>query len=249
MRKITIMATGSVKALRRQPPAWATGEPLVLEIPPEAHTYAGFLDWVFSGALPEKLRVTFLAGRVSVDMTEESVDCHGEVKTGIYRTLLPLLAKMDFGRIYTDGMLLCNAQARIANNPDGIAFRWETAEAGRVRFVTRKGRRRAVEGSPDWVLEIVSDSSAKKDTRQLREAYHRAGIKEYWLIDARGDAIDFQILCWGPGGYVASSAKGGWHKSACFGRSFKLTRTQNRIGIFTYELRAKRPDSKTKARP
>jgi Uma2 family endonuclease len=35
-----------------------------------------------------------------------------------------------------------------------------------------------LEGTPDWVLEVVSQSSVAKDTKWLRESYHKAGIPE-----------------------------------------------------------------------
>ena len=43
-------------------------------------------------------------------------------------------------------------------------------------------------------LEVVSESSVHKDTVQLRELYWRAGIAEYWLVDARPASPRFDIL-------------------------------------------------------
>jgi hypothetical protein len=37
----------------------------------------------------------------------------------------------------------------------------------------------------------------------LRQQYYFAGIPEYWLINARGDDVDFQILARGADDYVA----------------------------------------------
>ena len=66
-----------------------------------------------------------------------------------------------------------------------------------AEFVTRPGQRhrsRELRGAPSWVLEVVSRSSIQKGKKLLRDAYHRGGVEEYWLIDALGEAIDFQIL-------------------------------------------------------
>jgi Uma2 family endonuclease len=84
--------------------------------------------------------------------------------------------------------------------------------------------------SPDWVLEIVSNSSVAKDTRDLRQAYHRARIREYWLVDARGEDIHFQILHWRKTGYVAAPREAGWQRSRVFARWFQLTRCRDRRG-------------------
>ena len=239
------MPTATTRRTKRSENGWDFSPPKVLEIPPEAHTYNGFLDWVMSDDFPEKMRVWYLQGTVSVDMSEESIPTHVAVKGGIYRTLLSLAEEIDFGQFYTDGVLYCNRPARISGNPDGVAARWEAFENGRVRFIVRKDLQRALEGSPDWIMEIVSDSSVGKDKKKLRAAYHRAHIEEYWIIDARGDDIDFQILTWRPAGYVSVPSKDGWTYSKIFGRSFRLTRRKNRIGIWTYRLEIKPGENKT----
>lgn len=212
----------------------------LLVIPAQAHTYHGFLKWAMSGKLPEKLRVTFLDGEVTLDMTEESLQTHVAVKGAIYSTLFPIVTEEDLGEFYTDGTLVSNEAARVSNNPDGVAVLLETIKAKRVRFVQRKGVERAIEGSPDWVLEIVSESSVQKDTKKLRAAYHRARIPEYWVIDARGDDIVFQILLWRKKGYVASPFRDGWSESKVFARHFRLTRKRNSRGAWIYALRARR---------
>jgi Uma2 family endonuclease len=94
-------------------------------------------------------------------------------------------------------------------------------------------------GSPDMVSEIVSDSSVTKDTRELLSAYHRARIREYWLIDARGDHIQFQILHWRKSAYALSVAEDDWQRSRVFGRSFRLTRKQDRSGMYKYKLESR----------
>lgn len=211
-----------------------------IEVPAQAHTYAGFLDWVMSDTFPEKVRVCFSRGQVGIDMSEESVDTHAEVKIGIYRTLLPLTADDDFGRIYADGMLFCNEACEVSANPDGIGMRWSTIESGRASFIVRGGIRRAVQGTPDWILEILSTSSVKKDLVTHREDYHRAGIPEYWLVDARGEELIFQILCWTQDGYEEAPTRGGWVESKVFGHRFRLTRTQDRLGLWLFTLESKR---------
>lgn len=215
-----------------------------LVIPREAHSYDGFMSWVMTDEFPEKVRVTFIDGEVGVDMAEECISTHAAVKSGVYGTMLPLVTKEDIGTFYVDGVLIGNPEAEVSNNPDGVAVLWETFESGRARFVERKGEPRAIEGTPDWVLEIVSDSSVGKDTKRLREAYHRARIPEYWLIDARGPHIQFQILAWRPASYVAVPAKDGWLYSKVFGHSFRLTRERDRIGSWTYTLAVRKPKTK-----
>jgi Uma2 family endonuclease len=39
-----------------------------------------------------------------------------------------------------------------------------------------------VRGAPDWIVEILSPATAKKDESLKRDRYQRAGVKDYWLV-------------------------------------------------------------------
>lgn len=41
-----------------------------------------------------------------------------------------------------------------------------------------------VRGAPDMVVEILSPSSSKWDSRYKRELYAKYGVKEYWIVDS-----------------------------------------------------------------
>jgi Uma2 family endonuclease len=94
-------------------------------------------------------------------------------------------------------------------------------------------------GSPDLLVEIISRSSVRKDKVLLREAYHRARISEYWLIDARGEDIDFKLLWWRRTGYVAAVPRDGWLRSRILRHEFKLERVRHRLGLWRYTLHAR----------
>jgi hypothetical protein len=70
----------------------------------------------------------------------------------------------------------------------------------------------------------------------LRDLYHRAGIPEYWLIDARFDEVSFQILRRRRDRHVAVKPQNGWHFSTVFGRFYRLERRKNRLGRWRYTL-------------
>lgn len=42
--------------------------------------------------------------------------------------------------------------------------------------------RRGVRGAPDWLLEVLSPSTAAHDQIAKRRTYERAGVREYWLV-------------------------------------------------------------------
>ena len=86
------------------------------------------------------------------------------------------------------------------------------------------------------VLEIVSAGSVEKDKETLLDLYWRAGIPEYWVVDARADRLEFDIFRHRAGGYVATRKQGGWLKSGVFGRSFRLSRLLDDMGNPDYSL-------------
>ena len=217
---------------------------LDVRVPPGATTLDGFRDWALSDDFPENLRATFIGGELFLDMSNEEYQTHILVKGEICRVLMNLCREQQAGQFYADGGLLTNERASVSNNPDSSFVSWESLESGRVQFVPRKGvggQLIEMVGTPDWVLEVVSDSSVEKDTQRLRQAYHRAGIPEYWLVDARGDEIVFQILRRRKKGYAAAPVKDGWQRSAVFGRSFRLVRERQRLGMWQYTLEVKSP--------
>jgi len=210
-----------------------------LHIPPDIHTHAGFRRWALSEECPEKLRVFFWQGEVWLDMSKEEIRTHAAVKTELAGVLTNLNEDLDLGNFYINGVLVSNEEAKVSNNPDMVGVFWESLESERVRYIERKGRENEIVGSPDWTLEIVSKGSVTKDTKQLRQAYHAARVKEYWLIDARKDDLEFRVWVWKPKGYQAAKTTEAWTASPLFGKSFRLTRSTDRRGAWRYRLEAK----------
>jgi Uma2 family endonuclease len=211
-------------------------EDILLHIPPDAHTLKGFRKWVLSDACPEKMPVMFLNGRIHIDMSKEEILTHASVKTEVAGVLWELNREIDVGELFINGVLVTNEEADVSNNPDMVAVFWETLEKGLVEYIRRGNRELEIVGSPDWLLEIVSRSSVTKDKRELRRAYHKAKVREYWIIDARREEISFAILHWRKSGYAAAPVNDGWMRSRVFGREFRLTRTRNRRGAWKYTL-------------
>jgi len=208
-------------------------------VPASAHALDGFREWALSESFPERGKITFVAGELIFDMSPESVEEHSEVKTEFSRVLAALVRERKLGRLHIDGVLITNKAAGVSNEPDALFLSKETLKSGRLIFTPEKGRPQSskeIVGTVDWVLEIVSPSSRRKDTELLREAYFKAGIPEYWLANALGEDVDLQILVAGKDGYVAVDPRNDWLASPTFGCSFLLTRERDDDGFWQYTL-------------
>jgi len=210
-----------------------------VRIPSTAFTQRGFRAWATSEEYPESGRISYLDGEIWIDMSPETIETHTLIKSEVGLKIGWLNLKVKRGLFLGDGVLLTHERAGVSTEPDAVFALWSTLESGRLELVPRKKRRdlsKEVRGTPDWVLEIVSDSSVAKDTKRLRELYFEAGIPEYWLVDARGEELTFVILVRGPKGYIEASRRGAWQQSPLFGRQFRLSRRRGRLDLWEYTL-------------
>jgi Uma2 family endonuclease len=212
---------------------------LPMSIPSEAHTLEGFRAWVASGEFPEQARVSLIDGTVIVDLSAERAGSHNAVKTEVTRVLGGLVLDRGLGMFFSDGMWITSDEAGLSNEPDALFASWESFAAGRIELIaSNEAEDDGIElrGAPDWVLEAISPSSVQKDAQLLPAAYFRAGVREYWLIDARDPELRFVVFARGEGGFVEVPAQDGWTPSEVFGRQFRLERQRNRIGVWSYRL-------------
>jgi Uma2 family endonuclease len=207
-----------------------------VKIPLSVIDLASFRRWMDSDDFPELGRIEYIKGEVWIDMSKEQVFTHVLVKTRITAVLSELVEANEGGLFLGDGVLLSNVDADIAVKPDALFASTDTL-ADRVRILEgQKEGHVELEGSPDMVLEVVSDSSVRKDTQQLRRDYWEAGIREYWLVDARQDPLVFDILRYMSKGYRTTPKKEGWVNSTVFGKAFRLTHRVDALGRPKYRL-------------
>lgn len=56
--------------------------------------------------------------------------------------------------------------------------------------ITDKG----INGTPDFVVEVLSPSTKRKDITVKKDLYERFGVKEYWIISPKEESIEVYIL-------------------------------------------------------
>lgn len=213
-----------------------------VEIPLDLRSLAEFRHWALSGCFPEQGRIDYLAGRIEVDMSPEDFFCHGTLKVELIRVLSQRVKDAGSGHLVTDRTRVSCLEADLSAEPDIVFVSHQALAAGRARLVAgatgQPGRYVELEGAPDLVVEIVSDRSEAKDTHRLPEAYFQAGVREFWLADARGEQIVFLIHQRGKAGFVpVQSDSEGFQPSAVFGCSLRIDGRRDAQGHWTFDLR------------
>ncbi|HEY1065986.1 MAG TPA: Uma2 family endonuclease [Pirellulales bacterium] len=216
--------------------AYERGE---VEIPP-IHSLAEFRAWALSDDFPASGRIDYLDGCLEVDMSPEDAGDHNQPKTEVSRAFATLAKATRLARVYIDRMLVTHPGANLSTEPDVMVVTREAFASGRIRAVPRANnpeKSAEFEGSPDLVVEIVSDSSVAKDRRRLPALYFAAGVRELWLVDARGESLAFQIFARGESDWQETAPDSeGYLRSLVFDRRFRFDRTRAEDGEWDYDL-------------
>ena len=212
-----------------------------LEIPPISNGLTGFRHWAASDQFPEVGRIDFIADRIEVDMSPEDLHTHGAPKTELIVVIGTRVRERSLGELYTDRARVSCPAADLSVEPDIVFVSHDTLNEGRARLVPKSAgvsdRYVELEGPPDLIVEIVSDSSVHKDTERLPERYWTAGVREYWLVDARSDELIFQIHHRGNAAYEpAPSDNEHFQFSRVLDSWYRFERTRNRHGRLQYRL-------------
>jgi Uma2 family endonuclease len=212
-----------------------------VEVPLDVRTLKAFRRWAFSKDFPEHGRIDYIGGRIEVDMSPERAFSHGTPKVELIRVLANLLEQRDFGMLFSDRMRVTSLEADLSTEPDLVLVTYKSLEDGRVALGepshSAPGDFLEIQGGPDLVVEIVSPSSIRKDTRDLPRAYFAAGVREYWLVDALGDEFHFQIYARGRSGFAARrSDRYGFQKSGVLGGSVSMEQRITSRGLPSYRV-------------
>lgn len=206
-----------------------------LELPLDIGRLDRFREWSAGRQQGSGPLVSFVDGCVYIDSRPDDTT-HAPVATAVNVTLAGLAR--DVGMYFMASSWFTHEGANLSVEPDGFFVRYETLSAGTFRV--NPDRHSEGLGRPDFVFEAVSPSSKKKDLVKLVAGYARAGIPEYWLVDARGDELDLRSLVLKDGAYVdVEPDADGWRASPTWGRAFRLRRITNPAGLTEYRLDAR----------
>ncbi len=207
-------------------------------IPPWVGDLNSFREWARSDDFPKEGRFAFLNGTLCADLTTEQLFTHNRVKTRITSVLDQLIADADLGYFFSDRALLSHTASGLSTEPDAFFVSYDSVEAGAARWIEGVSEGHVeVEGSADLTIEVVSTGSVEKDTIVLPQLYFASGVQEYWLIDARGARPTFEMFRRGRRAFIGVRKQAaGWLRSSVLGRSFRLSRSTDRLKRPSYSL-------------
>ncbi len=213
-----------------------------LDIPPGIETLDAFRRWVHSDDFPDQGRIDWVGGKLEIEIAPDSVFWHSSPKTEIGTVIAHQVRSGDLGYVFIDKTRIVMPDVDLACEPDVVFISHTSIDDARIKFVQSqsspdKDSIREIEGPPDLVVEVVSDSSVSKDTERLFGDYDEGGVDEYWLVDAREAELSFQIYSRGPARFEpAATDDNGCQRSEVFDTWYRFTRHRDRHGLWRYDL-------------
>ncbi len=87
---------------------------------------------------------------------------------------------------------------RVFSAPTDVVFtETDVVQPDLLYIATERGHlitRENIQGSPDLIVEILSDSTRRRDERLKRNLYEQHGVKEYWIVDPELDSVKLYCL-------------------------------------------------------
>jgi len=114
---------------------------------------------------------------------------HQLVLANLLYFLTGFVKKHDLGKVYPAPFAVVFSEHDVVE-PDIIYV-----SKARASVVTEKN----IQGAPDLVVEVLSDSTARIDRTTKLKLYARYGVAEYWVIDPEVYSAEIYRLV--PGGY------------------------------------------------
>ncbi len=109
---------------------------------------------------------------------------HWMASTNITTELLPYVRQKKLGKVGYEKVMI-----RLTRNdyePD-ICF-WTNEKAASF------GPKQSAFPAPDFIVEILSDSTKDRDYGLKKDDYARHGVREYWIVDTEAQTVEQYLL-------------------------------------------------------
>lgn len=140
------------------------------------YTYADYLK------TPDDERYELIEGELL--MTPAPVTRHQRISRKIEFMLEKYVTENDLGEIFYAPLDVYLDNENVVQ-PDILFISKE-----RLDIIGEKN----IQGAPDLVIEIISESTAYRDLVQKKKLYARFGVKEYWIVLPEESSVEVYTL-------------------------------------------------------
>lgn len=105
---------------------------------------------------------------------------HQDISRNLQFALLKYLEVHPVGRLYAASFGIYLDDINVFG-PDIVVILNE-----RLHILTDSG----ADGAPDFVVEILSPSTWRRDLGAKKDVYAKSGVRDYWVIDPRAKRVD-----------------------------------------------------------
>ena len=140
------------------------------------YTYEDYLK------TPDDKRYELIEGELL--MTPSPITNHQRISGRIEFALRKFVSENDLGEVF-DAPYDVYLDDENVVQPDMMFI-----SKGRSKIIGEKN----LQGAPDLVIEILSESTAYRDLIQKKKLYAKFGVKEYWIVVPEEKTIDIYSL-------------------------------------------------------
>jgi Uma2 family endonuclease len=170
-------STIAARTILKSPDAPQQVQALQLALAEEAKRRQAFYEWI-----DENTKAEFINGEIVIHSPSRKE--HWQLSNLLASTLSVFASANKLGRVGVAKVMIC--LTRNDYEPDIVFFeksKEETFTEGQVLFP-----------APDFVVEILSDSTATTDKTTKKNDYAAHGVREYWIIDPKKCKIEQYFL-------------------------------------------------------
>lgn len=153
---------------------------------PEKHekfTYNDYLQW------PDEERWELIYG-AAWDMSPAPTRKHQQILGKLFFQIEDYLKDKDCN------VYIAPFDVRLPDNKEDSDKETDTVVQPDLLVVCDKSKldEAGCNGAPDWIVEILSPSTAVKDLNNKYQLYQAKGVKEYWIIDPSNNYLTVYLL-------------------------------------------------------
>ncbi len=151
----------------------------------QTYSYADYLTWNFDDALE------LIKGKIMLMSPAPNVK-HQDISTNLMRTL-SVFFRHKHCRLYAapfDVRLYDRKKSILASEDIHTVVQPDLCVICHPEILDKQG----CNGAPDWIIEILSKSTAQRDMNIKYDLYRESGVTEYWIVFPEEQAIHQFVL-------------------------------------------------------